>query len=566
MAMVLVAAAVAAIVSVAANRAYGGQEQDRAAGEAGSFADHSGLLATGDAFAGYIQLLRDAEDTQVRSLGTPSDVRTAALRRLLELNTNRFSGLAVVGLDGRVVSATDVSLLDATIGQAFAAVRANQGNANSDIVLDPDGRAHVDYASILVDVSGEKWGVLVARADPNSLWRPTLSATVDGGQNILINRDGQLAAGVSRDVMGQPWKGRDFAGGTIRGHVGGVDSICGLEAIAPGTQIDHEWTVASCLPAQRVLASAGASSTVWLTAAAAATLLSLVGLVVLRLLARRPDAREQVEDVQVEESEAVLEEYADTEPEPVAPEGPPPPNIDARTLIAAYEARNARLAARLRESVQARLLVASSRVDEAIQLQSGSPDLMRVMLERAEHELDDLNEHELRALGQELYPDLVRLGLPAALRALRKDVADVLDVEVDAAADVDSVDEDSERAIGMPRRIVMYRLVLEALQQFADIGLEACTVSLHRSTSALWLAVKGRGAGAGLDASVFDAAALAVEAYGGDFRLEHSEDTTEVAVQFAVGDVRADVATGGEAQPFESVSAKATEVSSTEAA
>lgn len=562
----LVAAAVAAIVSLAAVRGYGDQERDRAAEEASSFAEHSGLLATGDAFAGYIQLLRDAEDTQVRNIGTPSDVRTSALRRMLELNTNRFSGLAVVGLDGRVISATDISLLDATVSEAFATVRANHGNANSDIVLGPDGKAHVDYASILVDESGQKWGVLVARADPNNLWRPTLSATIDGGQNIIINRDGQLAAGVSRDVMGRPWKGRDFAGGTIRGHVGGVDSICGLEAIAPGTQIDHEWNIASCIPASRVLGGSAAADTVWLTAVAAAALLSLAVSVVLRLVAQGR-ALIPAETKVIEDTAPVAEEEADIEPDPVAPEPPPPPpNIDARALIAAYEARNAKLAARVRESVQARLLVASSRVEEAIQLQGQSPDLMRVMLERAGHELDDLNEHELRALGQELYPDLVRLGLPAAFRALRKDVADVLEVEVDAEADVDSVDEDSERAIGTPRRILMYRLVLDALQQFTDIGLEACTVSLHRSPSALWLAVKGRGTATGLDPAAFVASALAAEAYGGSFGLEHAEDTTEVVVQFTAGDVRADVAPEGEGQPLESMSVDSGETTAEEAA
>ena len=548
-AVVVATALVAIAVSVTAERSYGERERTRAAAEALSVAEHSALLATGDAFSGYIQLLRDADDREVRAIGTPSDVRTAALRRLLELNTNRFSGLAVIGLDGRVVAATDGTMLDATVSPAFAAVRANQGNANSDIVLDPPGQpGHVDYASILIDDTGEKWGVLVARARADRLWQTTLSGTVDGGQNIIINREGQLAAGVPAGLLGQPWRGRGFTGGAIRAQVGGVDSVCGLGAIAPDTQIDHQWNVASCLPASTVLIGAGAGSRVWLTAIAAFIVAAVAGSALLRVFSRPAGAPI---DMKVEADALEPEPESEPEVEPPAPEpAEPPPNIDARTLISAYEERNARLAARVRESVQARLLVASSRVEEAVELHEESPDLARVMLERAASELDDLNERELRALGQELYPDLVRLGLPAALRALRKDVADLIEVEVAAAADADSVDDTSQRAIGTPRRILMYRLVLDAVRQFAEAGLESCTVTLSRGPSDLWLSVKGHGETEAPDEDSFAASALAAEAYGGKLTLDHAVDAVQVTIEFdeAAGGAESDQAAGGGAQ------------------
>lgn len=530
---VLGGALIAIAVSIAAERSSASRAEARAGAEAGSFAEHSATLATGDAFGGYIQLLRDADDAEVRNIATPSDLRTNALRRLLGLNTNRFSGLAVIDLGGSIVAATDGTMLDATMSPAFAAVRANQGNANSDIILDEAGQAgHVDYAAILVDAAGERWAVLVARADADVLWQTTLRSSIDGGRNVIINREGQLAAGAPDALLGGPWRGSEFAGGTIRSRVAGVDSICGLGPIARGTQIDHEWNVASCLPAATVLAGSGAVGRVWLTAIAALAAAGIVGSALLRVFAREPGAAAAPVAPALD---ADKDPEAESEPEapPVPPEPEEPlPNVDARTLIAAYEERNARLATRVRESVQARLLVASSRVEEAAELFEESPDLARVMLERAGTELDDLNEHELRALGQELYPDLVRLGLPAALRALRKDVGDLIEVEVDAEAAADSVDEGSDRSIGMARRILLYRLALDSLRQLAAAGLETCTVSLRRTPGTVWLSVKGHGETAPLDEEALVAHRLGAEAHGGELTLDHAADSVQIAVEF----------------------------------
>ena len=532
-AVVAVAAFVALAVSYAAERAYGGGRDDRASAEATSFAAHSSWLATGDAFGGYIQLLRDAEDPAVRDIAVPSDARSAALRRLLELNTNRFSSLAVVDLNGTLIAASDASLLDAVSSQAYTTVRANRGNANSDIVLPPGAPAYVDYATILVDPLAGPWAVLVARADPSRLWQSTLAATVDGGRNVIINRDGQLAAGTSPELLGSTWSASEFAGDAYRSTVVGVDSVCSLAPIAKDTQIDHDWNVAACLPASTVLASGSAPNQVALFAGVAAVCAALLGLGALALVARERGPAEASEPIAAVEATEVDETPVEEEVAPVAQILVLPQEVaDARTLIEAYEDRSARVAGRIRDSVQARLLVASSRVEEALELIEADVALARVMLLRAAHELDDLNEHELRSMGQELYPDLVRLGLPAALRALRKDLTDLVKVDVTADAGADSLDETNGRAIEMPRRIAMYRLALDALRQFSEAGLEDCTIDLQRSDTRLWLAMKGHGEGGALDVGPLAAARIAVQAYGGRFVLDRAHDTTEVAVEY----------------------------------
>jgi|CXWL01.1.fsa_nt_gi hypothetical protein len=560
--LVIAAAVGILLVSFTLDRTHQSSVRHRAADEAASFGSHSGLLATGDAFGGYIQLLRVAGEPEIHNLATPSDIRTAALRRMLELNTNRFDGLVVVGLDGRVIAATDGTLLNAPASEAFSTVRANQGNANSDIVLEAAGKpGYVDYASILVDASGAKWGVLLARADPARLWRSTLAATIDGGSNVIISREGLLAAGAQLESLGTPWRGREFAGGTIRAQVGGVDSICGLSAIAANTQIDHGWNVASCLPAATVLGVSSASShlrlvaMVVLIAAGAALIAAKRTVAPLEAGIEGPPVAAIVAEPGVIAEESLPQEPAE-----------PAPNVDARTLIAAYESRNARLALRIRDSVQARLLVASSRVEEAVELQEEDPVLARTMLERAAYDLDQLNEHELRGLNQELYPDLIRLGLPAALRALRKDIADVMEVEIDADAGADSVDEDSTRAIGTPRRLLLHRLVLDALREFGDAGLEGCVISLRHTPSTLWLAVKGHGDGGRLDEAVFEAHALSVEAHGGSFTFVHADDATEVVVTFEGAPADVDVANDDAGTGPESTSVENADGSESEAA
>jgi hypothetical protein len=515
-AVVALAASVAAALSVAgfAAREMEGQSAQRRAGEeAASLSQESGRAATADAFAGYIQLLRDADDPLVSAPETPPDERTRTLQRLLEMNTNHFSGLAVLALDGKLRATAGGGIDDAAASEAFATVRANHGNANSDIVLTDGGGAYVDYATVLVDGEHRAWGALVARADAARLWQTTLAASLDGGRNIIVNQRGDFAAGVSSELVGQPWRASDFGAGAVRSRADGVDAICSLYAIAAETQIDHGWNIAACLPASRVLAGAhaGMQRLALISAAAFAIVLAVVALA----LGTRPRA------------------VANPEPDeaPAAPEPMPEPGddlaiaalpapVDPRALIDAYEARNARLATRLRESVQVKLMVATARLSEAQKVSEQGPEVADDLRERAIADLDALNEHDLRAIGQELFPDLVRLGLPAALRALQKDVAGDIRVDVEADAGIDSVDETAGRtSIEHGRRMAVYRAALETVRGLATAGIEQCVLSLRSVSSGIELVVQAKAID-GTFSLDLSAAAVTAEAYGGSLTVE----------------------------------------------
>ena len=92
----------------------------------------------------------------------------------------------------------------------------------------------------------------MGRADPATLWKGTLAASVDGGRNVIINSEGLFAAGVPDELLRQPWHGRPLGNGGVRADIAGVDSICGLAPIGKDTQIDRGLNVASCLPASLI--------------------------------------------------------------------------------------------------------------------------------------------------------------------------------------------------------------------------------------------------------------------------------------------------------------------------
>jgi hypothetical protein len=223
------------------------------------------------------------------------------------------------------------------------------------------------------------------------------------------------------------------------------------------------------------------------------------------------------------------EAIAPPEPEPVAPPPVivqlPPPDINAVTLIDAYEARNARLADRLREQLQAKLLIATSQADEAYKLAGADESLSTGLHEKAMAELEALREREIRAIGQDLYPSLVRLGLPGALRAMKKELADVIDVRLDVDPSVDSVSGQRGRAVlASGLRLVLYRFVIEAVRTLALAGASECAVILERDGQEMLMRVSGWPAdGEAVDPAALDASAISIEAYAGTLAIEDHE-------------------------------------------
>ena len=518
----------AASVALVAGLAYYGADtfsrravDQRAATEAGSLAAVTAHLATGDSFNTYMEMLRYAEDPRVHQRATPRGVRTSVMQQDLYLNTNNLASLIVADRSGSVLASTDPSVTRVLDSAAFQQARSTLTPSSSDVVLPRAGRpGYVEFAVPLKDSDGTTWGILLGRADPARLWKATLEAQVDGSRNVVINADGVYAAGVPDALLGQPWRGQPLGGGGVRAAVAGVDSICGLSPIGKGSQIDQGSTMASCLPSSLVEAehAQAMGKQGWVTLAAAVLAVVLGGAALsfggrrrrplLLLAAPRDDAAPEPEE---------------PAPTPAAAAAP----VAATALIEAYERRNERLSEQLRDDVRARLLLAAAQEDEAYRridpesAAEGTPYSPSGLHAQAMAELEAARDRELRAIEQELYPGVVRLGLPNALKALRKDLESVIDLTLEMDPLADAVDDAGDRAaIDLGRRLVLYRFVLEGARALAEAGAREALVTLGRGEAAVTLAIGAPldetddAAAAVLDAR-FETSRLAIDAYGG---------------------------------------------------
>ncbi len=598
LAVIIVAAAVAFVAGLTyygAQQFSGDAADTRASNEAMSFAQHSSRLATGDAFDGYIQILRYADDPILNAKSSSATERAQAMQRLLYININKFTSLTLADRAGLIFATTDSTISNVRPSTAFVESRANLAPANTDVILPAAGRhGYVEYSAPLRDPDGTIWGILLGRTDPATLWHATLAAAVDGSRNVIINSEGLYAAGVPDELLRQPWHGRPLDNGGVRADIAGVDSICGLAPIGKDTQIDRGLNVASCLPASliQIERNAATGKQAWITIAGAvlaivlaATLFKLLlpggtatraattapppdinepaALPSLALATRLPDAMrteaesggirpaefgepdDAIESLSIAEdaraddadlaplaAEAADEDGAaasDAPPDALvdAPPPPPPPDVDALKLIQSYEQRNAGIAQRLRESVQARLLVAATEADAAFKLTETDTEAASTMHQHAMAEIEDVRVRELRDIGQEVYPGLTRLGLPGALRAMRKSIESSIKLTLDVDATADAVGSGAGRASVSPAiRIVFYRFALESIRRLASAGVEACRVSLRRVDGTLTISVTchdAREPGELIASEALAPSKLAVEAYRGALVVTHAD-------------------------------------------
>ncbi|MEX2226074.1 MAG: hypothetical protein WEB52_06470 [Dehalococcoidia bacterium] len=508
---------------------------------------HSSLLATGDAFNGYLQILRYSEDPALRSRAASPEARRNAMQQLLWLNTNKMAVLAVADRSGLVLESTDGSIQSVRGSAAFNESRANLGPANSDIVLPEGGeRGYVEYSAPLRDPDGTVWGFLYARAEPQVLWSDTLNASIDGGHNVIINSEGVFSAGVPDELLRQPWSGSTLGNGSVRAEIAGVEAICGLGAIGRDTQIDHGWFVASCLPASLIQVEAGrALGNQGQITIAGAVLAVVIAIGLLRIalgspappaVAQHPDEMEDADaPFEVEEGGLAAETHAVIEaPEasPGEPEaGPAEPaapivviaDVDALAVMDAYERRNALLSNELRESIQARLMIAVTQAEEAYNLSATDPDRAIALHRAAMDELESVRERGLRGMGQELHPSLVRLGLPGALRSLKKEFADRVTIDLQVDANVDGASSRGGRVtIDNRLRLIVYRVIRDAVRTAYAGRADSVTIAIQRDGLEITAAVTSKLSGGDADAAreTLLAGEVALRAFGGSLTVD----------------------------------------------
>ncbi|HEX5479401.1 MAG TPA: hypothetical protein VFY79_06730 [Dehalococcoidia bacterium] len=543
-ALVVVAAAVAFLAALTyySADAFSHRAVDqRAAAEADSLSTLTARLATGDAFNTYLEMLRYAEDPAVRDSGTSREDRLKAMRLLLELNTNNLVSLTVADRTGAVVASTDPKITQVLDSAAYQEARTSLTPGNTDVVVPNAGQpGYIEFAVPVKDATGLTWGVLLGRADPDRLWKTTLAGGVDGSRNVIVTSTGLLAAGVPQDLLGQPWRGEPLSGGGVSTSIAGVSSICGLSPVGAGSPIDHGFSIASCLPASLVASEhdRAIGKQGWITLAGAVLAIVLAGAALYVAERRRLVLADDADDDdEVSGGAAATEAEATTEVEPASEPATLTiaADVDAVALIDGFERRNERLSEQLREDIRARMLVAASQAEEAYRRLDPESESDDGLHREAMEELEAVRDRALRAIEQEMYPAVVDLGLPNALKSLRRDLADSIDLtlELDPMADT-LEEEDGRKPLAQGLRLVLYRMVLDASRALAERGAAEALVKLARADGELSLSVESA-----LDEMAADVAAslatsrIAIEAYGGQLDIGREDERVRVQATFA---------------------------------
>jgi signal peptidase len=282
-------AAVAVFSWATAPRQSQEPQQQRLNREIESIAALSAKLARSEALGGDAQVAQYVADASLRNPQASEAERLGALRQAILLDTNTFSALAVIDLNGRVITSTDAAITDVHDSQAFLVTRADDRISSSDAVL-PEGRhGYLDYAAPIRAADGTTWAILLGRADPMRMFAGTLGASVDDSTNVLLTGDERLVGGVTDSLLGTTWQAQPAGAGSVRASVGGRNVLCQASGIGAGTDVDHQLQVASCLPVSLAALTAGADYgryglyVVGFTAAAA-----LAAAIALWIFARQP--------------------------------------------------------------------------------------------------------------------------------------------------------------------------------------------------------------------------------------------------------------------------------------
>jgi signal transduction histidine kinase len=167
-----------------------------------------------------------------------------------------------------------------------------------------------------------------------------------------------------------------------------------------------------------------------------------------------------------------------------------------RVLIAAEERTRRDVAEMLHGRVQTRLLVAWHRLSQCGQLLESDPAQVRALLQQVAQEIDRVREEDVRNVSHLLHPGIINVGLLPALHSLLAQTRQLMSVTFTAAPEVVALDNPAENGIHPDVRLVVYRVLEEALANAYRHGkATAVTVTLALAGRRLRLQVSDNGCG-----------------------------------------------------------------------
>jgi len=132
-------------------------------------------------------------------------------------------------------------------------------------------------------------------------------------------------------------------------------------------------------------------------------------------------------------------------------------------LVAAQESVRREMADYLHGHVQSKLLALSLSLGLCQQSLTQDPAAASLMLERVQSELQKVQDEDLRQVTRELYPAIIKMGLVPAMRSLVSRFSDLVEIDLFIDTKFEQLDRGGEAALPEKRRLVVYRVAEEAL-------------------------------------------------------------------------------------------------------
>lgn len=197
-----------------------------------------------------------------------------------------------------------------------------------------------------------------------------------------------------------------------------------------------------------------------------------------------------------------------------------------RSIVSLQESEKKRISEYLHGHVQSRLLVLRQRLGECQELVSSDPQKVSTLLGEIKTELRSVQVEDIRRASQDLYPYVVNLGLIPALKSLADRFSEAIEVQLNVADELQSVEESDRSIFPEEFKIGVYRIAEEALANVVKhSGAKAAKLELRYDGDghvSLNVTDDGRGFESAKVASAFGLLAMKdyAEALGGTCRME----------------------------------------------
>ena len=136
-------------------------------------------------------------------------------------------------------------------------------------------------------------------------------------------------------------------------------------------------------------------------------------------------------------------------------------------MVVVHEQTRKEIAGLLHGRVQSRLIVLGHWLKECQERLKDRPQEAAEKLANATELLKDIRDHELRSIARQLYPSIIRTGLPSILSSLADRFQTVFDVQTDVDRKLVEIEGSSGPGLDEQLRLTFYRVAEEALSNAA---------------------------------------------------------------------------------------------------